>query len=833
MLGIELFLARRAGPNPGEPKSTRWRKILSTMFVKFSVSWVFASVAALTYARVPTGTACPLAWRYGSFVPYLQVSVAFIDAILLVSFNNLRSAFIQQGRDYTSSLIQLSLVSAGCLLILAVPPWLEDRNFFWMMYFRYVDIRDLLLDGILASFVLICGFYLLSVLSATTVALIATSVGLFGIHIPYFAIGTVLPPLDSEGVKWRMAIVALNATPLWFLLRQPKPNSRPAVTAVLHRWLSLCYVAVIGLAFCFWLAASPQMAHMPLPDAVRELTSLGRSQAGTWQFQAATSDSLAKAVDEYKKRHGIPPPPNFDKWYNYAVESKSPIIDDFTQIHQDLLPFWGVKPSEIRKQTHEIQRYASVEMVGLRIRGGAIEKSPHIHKTHQWMIDSIGQMVEPFAQWLPDMDIAINVADEPRVALSYKDRRSLISDALKTLARLEHNMDLVDGPLKGVTKVPHWPSEFPESIGTEGKVILPSGFTNYIRKPILYDLVGEACPSNSALINTRWWERSTLCTDCQQPHSLMTDQGPLVLNDTLSKDYCHQPDTAHLTGAVSSPSAMFATRQLLPVFSQGRISGFSDILIPSPWSFDDLSPYDEAADLAWSDKTNSIFWRGGSTDGYAAEGSWAAFTRARFVHEAYERSPVVNDQGRAGKDQSASINVSFSGDLSRCHKADCRAELQTFSRWGTMTETSETQKTLGPPEKRKTLPPTVPFSEHWRFRHLMDMDGAGFSGRFIPFLRSNSLVYRAAMYRTWMDERVQAWQHYVPADVRLGAGFWALVDYLSGRSGDAVAREVARNGREWALRALRKEDMQVYMFRLLLEWGRVVNDEREHLFYEG
>lgn len=46
---------------------------------------------------------------------------------------------------------------------------------------------------------------------------------------------------------------------------------------------------------------------------------------------------------------------------------------------------------------------------------------------------------------------------------------------------------------------------------------------------------------------------------------------------------------------------------------------------------------------------------------------------------------------------------------------------------------------------------------------------------------------------------------------------------------DKQAEEVGRAGAEWAARVLRKEDMQLYVYRLLLEWGRVLDPGRGFL----
>ena len=42
-------------------------------------------------------------------------------------------------------------------------------------------------------------------------------------------------------------------------------------------------------------------------------------------------------------------------------------------------------------------------------------------------------------------------------------------------------------------------------------------------------------------------------------------------------------------------------------------------------------------------------------------------------------------------------------------------------------------------------------------------------------------------------------------------------------------KKIADWGSEWALQTLRHEDAEVYMFRLLLEYARVMNDDRDNL----
>jgi hypothetical protein len=55
---------------------------------------------------------------------------------------------------------------------------------------------------------------------------------------------------------------------------------------------------------------------------------------------------------------------------------------------------------------------------------------------------------------------------------------------------------------------------------------------------------------------------------------------------------------------------------------------------------------------------------------------------------------------------------------------------------------------------------------------------------------------------------------------------------LNGREVEMVARLedakwIADQGKSWAGTALRREDREVYLFRLLLEWGRIIDDNRD------
>src|SRR5712671_5600135 len=43
--------------------------------------------------------------------------------------------------------------------------------------------------------------------------------------------------------------------------------------------------------------------------------------------RARQSATLAEAVEEYRRRYGMPPPPNFDKWFRFAQQKGVQLID--------------------------------------------------------------------------------------------------------------------------------------------------------------------------------------------------------------------------------------------------------------------------------------------------------------------------------------------------------------------------------------------------------------------------------------------------------------------------------------------------------------------------
>ncbi|KIV91789.1 hypothetical protein PV10_06293 [Exophiala mesophila] len=540
--------------------------------------------------------------------------------------------------------------------------------------------------------------------------------------------------------------------------------------------------------------------------------------------------SLEETVARYQKRYNRLPPPGFDLWFEYAKKRSAFIVDEFDQIHQDLEPFWKIPPHVLRKDTWIMVSNPWNEISGISIRQGQASVLPNVLPTHKWMLDGVAVLINKFAEHLPDMDLAFNLNDEARVAVPYGDLE----------APHQKNQPPVE------TAPNYWYPVAKDPIGDT--VFKDMSFRNTFRE---FGSVG--CPPSSyARSHPHISSRSHICHECTAPHSL----GQFLANWTGAADICHQPDLAYLNGFYLSPAAFKTSHQLMPVFSQSKPHGYNDILYPSAWNYMDKVKYSPSADtgkpgepdfkpgypdVPFKDKQNVLFWRGATSEGVSSgDHSWRGMTRQRLVHMAnnlttsahdyitillphfddYKKYKYVTLPGTSPQTLGLKTDIAIVDRIARCGGIglyDCTDQEKEFG-------------LVGPSN----------FQAHWQYKFLFDLDGAGFSGRFLAFLESHSLPFKTALFREWYDSRIRAWHHFVPQDPRLH-GVWSTLAYFAGVNGtlygdkiwwkahEAEAERIAEQGRDWVNKAIRKEDMEIYFFRLLLEWARITNDSRDKL----
>lgn len=499
------------------------------------------------------------------------------------------------------------------------------------------------------------------------------------------------------------------------------------------------------------------------------------------------SKTIGQAVKEYRRRYGIPPPPNFDKWYQFAKLRGVQLIDEYDTIHKSLVPFWGLKPSTIRGRAREAQGFDN-NLFNVMIRNGEVTKAEN---GGEWMETAVQGMMKEFIKYLPDMDLCFNNHDEPRVIVPYDDLSRLMTEA-RNVAMPAANS--VTSPRNS------WSNRSPDmNDGLHIEEVKTTRFNTFAHQPT--------------------WTHSRMSCSPDSPARALGD-GPkadnydsysitelgFIYNQTAFSDICQSPSLSETFGFFDRPNAFNIVHDLFPIFSQSKISSYSDIIFPSPWYWFGKVPYDEKLDMAWEEKSDHIYWRGSTTGGFSRDGGWRRQHRQHVVKKANakDQAKILENRGSEAEedwhvkevprsDFKDTFDVHFS-HIGQCDPNDCKAQKEFFE----IKDSADQQAA-------------------WKYKYLLDMDGNAFSGRFYAFLKSRSLVYKMAIFREWHEEWLKPWVHYVPLSLRGDEWVESARWFAKESAGNTAAERIALQGRLWADKVLRNEDLEVWFFRLLLE----------------
>ncbi|KAH1998307.1 hypothetical protein KXV97_000508, partial [Aspergillus fumigatus] len=322
------------------------------------------------------------------------------------------------------------------------------------------------------------------------------------------------------------------------------------------------------------------------------------------------------------------------------------------------------------------------------------------------------------------------------------------------------------------------------------------------------------------------WEALTMSCSIDSPSrafskttasSTVSEVG-LLSNLTMSKDICLYPELRNLHAILQAPASLALTHSLVPIFSQAKPSSFQDLLYPSPWyaAKMDMMEYREQDDMDWEQKENLVYWTGSTTGGYSTTDNWRSFQRQRLVLWTGDKNRPVTllrkSESKGPSDNivtweaynstiasiSSSLKIRMSAVI-QCEEDACRDQKAAF---GLEDEVKD--------ELRAS----------YAAKYNLDLDGNGFSGRFYRLLRSNSTVLKQTIYKEWHDDWLIPWVHYIPVSMDL-KDFPEIVRYMSKEpEGLALGQKIADQSRDWSNKVLRKIDMRLVFWRLLLEYAR-------------
>ncbi|KAJ7250167.1 glycosyl transferase family 90-domain-containing protein [Mycena haematopus] len=156
------------------------------------------------------------------------------------------------------------------------------------------------------------------------------------------------------------------------------------------------YLAVIGL-ICLLLVLGSAFPGRFLPSPEKRQTNT---------LIARQSKNIKQARARYILKNNRLPPPNFEKWFNFARSNRC-LIDEYDQIHRDFEPFYQM-----------LQENSSHFQDMIRIgRDLVLSESRPTGLTTIAIKD--GKL--SFLHLLPDMEVLVNGNDEPRVVFNIKD----------------------------------------------------------------------------------------------------------------------------------------------------------------------------------------------------------------------------------------------------------------------------------------------------------------------------------------------------------------------------------------------------------------------------
>ncbi|KAJ7687687.1 hypothetical protein B0H17DRAFT_1069507 [Mycena rosella] len=652
-----------------------------------------------------------------------------------------------------------------------------------------------------------------------------------------------------------------------------------------HQQSGYIFLAVVFLAFlrAGLHAATPAQERSagsghPIPQLMDAADARFRAKL------ARQSSSLLAAVAEYRRRHARAPPAGFDKWYAFAKDHGS--------------------GEELRRRAALVAALPSIDLV--RIRDGAartlnVEMGDEVDEVGSRAI-GLKTMLAKFVHELPDMDFPINARSEGRVIVPWEHR---------LYPNLTEATDSsVDNLLDSATFSPDW-------AGT-GSVWEAWRRTCTPQSPArrLYSSLGAGwVGAGRDRLRERWHENNGGGASASPG---VGGELEFAEETNAGTDFCAAPGAHYEHGHFFSDWRLLPA--LVPVFSPARAPGFLDIRIPSHYYYGGTRRYTyawdpinleqravDAMEVPWEEKRDAVWWRGASTGGGSnPPGFGGGYQRHRFLRMA--SVGAVEESTALGRATAVTFAVPPQPRpvVSSVDSALLAPEGPRPGTYMTVpvplpelnADVMDTAfvKEVVPVGTEHRMGDSVELGVGWGYKYLLDLDGMGYSGRFMAFLASDSVPVKATVYDEYFSGWLEPWVHYIPLSAAY-AEIYNLVAYFSGpapsvlraanlsatgaqafvpasgslfssahrhladrrrelgdaegggevggeadaevmlrsavqEEGDRRLRRIARAGKQWKRTMGRTIDMEVYVYRLALEYARLWADDREAMSYK-
>lgn len=523
------------------------------------------------------------------------------------------------------------------------------------------------------------------------------------------------------------------------------------------------------------------------------------------------------AARAYRRRRGRHPPPGFDRWVERAMESESFIVESFfDRIYHDLTPFWALDPVETAR------RAATWPHV-VRVRNGSAEGLGDVTDRVAWLALWTALVAEA-AEYLPDVDMPINYMDESRLLVPWEDVDRYVRTERD--GRSTSPVKQTETQYKGLREMDAAIGEDREAAGYQ-----PEWFHD---APHLWEVARWTCGPDTP------GRFVPAVEDFSGPPDFPGNWRPgyayqgFVQNFTAAMDPCMQPHLRGMHGTFIEGVSASSSRELIPLFGGSKLPMNNEILIPGAMYLTEDPFYSGGSDHGppWPCKQMGIVWRGVASGGRHKAENWRGFQRQRLVEMLNGTTVRAIEEGR-GEAMTFRMAPEAMYPFARRREGKMGAFLEDVADAGFV------DLLCWPPDEGACpyaapyfkVVESIPMVEQYVNKFIPDVDGNSFSARFRGLLLSTSLPLKSTIYAEWHDDRLVPWLHFVPFDNTF-QDLHAVIDYFTrDERGDAGARVLAEAGQAWGAQALRREDMLLYVWRLLLEFARVCDENRDRLGY--
>ncbi|KAK2743350.1 hypothetical protein FQN55_007285 [Onygenales sp. PD_40] len=588
--------------------------------------------------------------------------------------------------------------------------------------------------------------------------------------------------------------------------------------------LAIAIIAIVGLAHQFSLPLhytfpqkTPGKHTFSTPHPINDL--IWNAEEEFKQLLETQTHDVSTAAKQYRKRRGRHPPPGFDEWFKYAQENNAVIIEEFfDQIYHDLNPFWALEPAELRRRAASIEHRVIVR----DRKATVVTAGKHLWVPH-WL-----SLIESIQEFLPDVIVPLNAMDESRIIVPHETIEEYAAKE-RTTRKLPKAKEVI----QEFTKIPETKTpELPFDPAYEGPNLGP-----------YWKMASRGCAKDSPA-RTQDLPRIDFSNPPPQLNNYLnlSSYHGYVQNFTLSKSVCDRPELKIVHGNFIEPVSISTSQKLFPLFGGSKLSINNEILIPAAMYYAEGTIWsgDETHGGKWENKDDTFVWRGTATGGRNKRENWNGFHRHRFVSMLNATTVRLAESGDQ-QPQNFLLPDYETYHLSHTGKTGHIAPMIDAH-----ADTGFTHLVCFPshgPTCPYTDPffsptPAIPMDQQYKRKYLPDIDGNSFSGRYRGFLLSTSLPIKATLYNEWHDTRLVPWIHFVPMDSTY-SDVYGIMEYFLGREEDPesgrdhVARKIALDGKAWAERVLRREDMRIYVYRLLLEYARLCDERRGEIGFVG